>query len=118
MRRLIFPLTAVLVFSAVNTAFAGFITGKVFLSSSVTDEVRIYDAETLAFESAFTHPLFQIAPGYSFGPNGMAFNGRGNQGGVGPRIQRVNVDSGQKQATGSWVSGEPGEGQMRNVGYG
>ena len=53
---------------------------KLFLSSSRTDEVRVYDATTLAFEQTFTHALFSdpVDPGYKFGPNGMAFNERGN----------------------------------------
>ena len=51
-----------------------------FLSSSRTDEVRVYDAETLEFQQAFTHPLFSEtnSPSFKYGPNGMAFNERRN----------------------------------------
>ncbi len=51
-----------------------------FLSSSRTDEVRVYKAETLEFQQAFTHPLFSEVNSTSFmyGPNGMAFNERRN----------------------------------------
>ncbi len=54
--------------------------GQLFVSSSRTDEVRVYDAETLAFVQAFTHELFsEVAdPSYTYGPNGLAFNERGN----------------------------------------
>lgn len=61
-------------------AWAGFITGDLFISSSVTDEVRIYDSATLAYKSSFTHPEFGIpaSSSYQAGPNGMAFNASGN----------------------------------------
>jgi hypothetical protein len=49
--------------------------GLIFLASSVTKEIRVYDAETLAFKEKFTHPLFQET---SFNPRGMAFNSKGN----------------------------------------
>jgi hypothetical protein len=58
----------------------GFIPGKIFISSSNTQEVRIYDAEKHVFESAFTNKLFTVPgkPTYPFGPNGLGFNSRGN----------------------------------------
>ena len=49
--------------------------GQLFLASSVTRTIRVYDAATLAFVQSFTHPLFNEAP---FNPRGMAFNERGN----------------------------------------
>jgi sugar lactone lactonase YvrE len=53
---------------------------QIFLSSSRTDEIRVYDGNSLAFIQAFTHPAFsEIAdPLYTYGPNGAAFNERGN----------------------------------------
>ena len=53
---------------------------EVFISSSRMDEVRVYDAETLEFLQAFTHPAFSEvnSPVYTYGPNGMAFNERRN----------------------------------------
>ena len=70
------PVTKV-VLSAPTGAFT---PGRIFLSSSRTDEVRAYDAETLEFIGAFTHPLFSDvnSTSFTFGPNGMAFNKRGN----------------------------------------
>lgn len=61
-------------------AASGFPAGLLLIASSRTDEVRIYDAETLLFQSAFTHPEFSkiASPVFTFGPNGMAFNGKGN----------------------------------------
>lgn len=61
-------------------ASAGFIEGDLFISSSVTDEVRIYASDTLAFKSSFTDPSFAIPgfPSYARGPNGLAFNSAGN----------------------------------------
>ncbi len=61
-------------------AWAGFVTGDLFISSSRTDQVRIYDSTTLAFKSFFTHAEFGIPVSSSFaaGPNGMAFNASGN----------------------------------------
>ncbi len=49
--------------------------GQLFLASSVTREIRVYDADTLAFVQSFTHPLFHET---SYNPRGMAFNERGN----------------------------------------
>jgi len=51
-----------------------------FISSSRTDEVRVYDAESLDFLQTFTHPLFSevASPLFTYGPNGMAFNERRN----------------------------------------
>ncbi|GBC59640.1 hypothetical protein DENIS_0579 [Desulfonema ishimotonii] len=54
---------------------AGFTDGDLFVSSCIKDEIRIYDAETLEFKSAFTHELFSNHP---YGPNGIAFNKKGN----------------------------------------
>lgn len=53
---------------------------QLFVASSRTDEIRIYDADTLAFVEAFTHPAFSAvdSPLYTYGPNGVAFNSRGN----------------------------------------
>ena len=63
-----------------STAMAQFTDGDLFVSSSVTDEVRIYDSSTLTFKSSFTHPEFQKngSPAYAYGPSGMAFNSRGH----------------------------------------
>ncbi len=54
--------------------------GEAFISSSRTDEIRVYDAETLTFLQSFTHPKFSEvdSPSYTYGPNGMAFNDRRN----------------------------------------
>ena len=52
-----------------------FTPGQLFLASSVTKEIRVYDAATLAFVQKFTHPLFGET---SYNPRGMAFNERGN----------------------------------------
>lgn len=54
--------------------------GQVFLSSSRTDEIRVYDGNSLAFLQAFTHPAFSTVASdlYTYGPNGAAFNERGN----------------------------------------
>ena len=59
---------------------AGFTDGDLFVASSVKDEIRIYDAETLEFRSAFTHELFKHGnnDAFTYGPNGIAFNKRGN----------------------------------------
>jgi hypothetical protein len=62
---------------------AGFTAGDLFIASSVTDQVRYYDSGTLGFKDAFTHELFayavpNIPDSYRYGPNGMAFNHRGN----------------------------------------
>lgn len=57
-----------------------FVSGQLFVSSSRTDEVRVYDAQTLAFVQAFTHELFSevASESFTYGPNGLAFNERGN----------------------------------------
>ncbi len=52
-----------------------FTPGQLFLASSVTKEIRVYDAATLAFVQKFTHPLFNET---NYNPRGMAFNERGN----------------------------------------
>ena len=48
---------------------------QLFLASSVTKEIRVYEASTLAFLQSFDHPLFAET---SYNPRGMAFNERGN----------------------------------------
>lgn len=59
---------------------SNFEPGQIFLCSSRTDEVRVYDADSLAFVQAFTHPAFSKvdSPLYTYGPNGASFNERGN----------------------------------------
>lgn len=52
-----------------------FADGEIFVASSTyAHEVRVYDAKTLQFKRAFSHPLF-AGP---YDPRGMAFNHRGN----------------------------------------
>jgi WD40 repeat protein len=57
-----------------------FAPGQIFLASSRTDEIRVYDANSLAFIQAFTHPVFSEvdSPLFTYGPNGASFNSRGN----------------------------------------
>jgi len=59
---------------------SNFEPNQVFVSSSRTDEVRVYDADTLTFVQSFTHPQFSdpVGDSYQYGPNGLAFNQRGN----------------------------------------
>lgn len=59
---------------------SNFEPNQIFLASSRTDEIRVRDAETLAFVTSWTHPAFSKinSPLFTFGPNGMAFNERGN----------------------------------------
>lgn len=59
---------------------SNFDPGQIFLASSRTDEIRVHDAQTLAFLQKWTHPAFSKvnSPLYTYGPNGMAFNERGN----------------------------------------
>jgi hypothetical protein len=52
-----------------------FMPGQIFLASSVTKQIRVYDAQTLKFLQSFTHPLFAET---NYNPRGMAFNERGN----------------------------------------
>jgi hypothetical protein len=54
--------------------------GRLYLSSSRTDEIRVYNAKDLTFIEAFTHPAFSKinSPLNTYGPNGAAFNERGN----------------------------------------
>ncbi len=54
--------------------------GQIFLASSRTDEIRVHDAQTLAFLQKWTHPAFSKvnSPLFTYGPNGTAFNERGN----------------------------------------
>ena len=59
---------------------SSFEPGQIFLSSSRTDEIRVFDGNSLAFIQAFTHPAFSEVPNdlYTYGPNGASFNERGN----------------------------------------
>lgn len=59
---------------------SNFEPGQIFLSSSRTDEIRVFDGNTLNFLQAFTHPAFSevVNDLYTFGPNGASFNERGN----------------------------------------
>jgi len=59
---------------------SNFEPNQIFLASSRTDEIRVRDAETLAFVDKWTHPAFSkvVSPVFTYGPNGMAFNVRGN----------------------------------------
>jgi streptogramin lyase len=68
------------VLSVATPVRAEFMAGDLFISSSLTDEVRIYDSTTLTFTSSFSHPEFgnPVSGSYAAGPNGMAFNARGN----------------------------------------
>jgi WD40 repeat protein len=79
---LLFLCSIILLFALVQVppeSGASFIDGDLFVASSLTDEVRYYDSETLAFKNAFTHELFQVGgASHQYGPSGMAFNPRGN----------------------------------------
>ncbi|MFN0057890.1 MAG: hypothetical protein ACKVX7_05470 [Planctomycetota bacterium] len=77
--RALVSLVLSLLLSSISHA-GDFPAGLLLIASSRTDEVRIYDAETLVFQSAFTHPAFSTvaSPVFTYGPNGMAFNGQGN----------------------------------------
>ncbi len=59
---------------------SNFTPNQIFLASSRTDEIRVHDAETLALVLTWTHPAFSKvnSPVYTYGPNGTAFNERGN----------------------------------------
>lgn len=59
---------------------SNFEPGQIFLCSSRTDEVRVLDGNSLTFLQAFTHPAFSEVPNdlFTYGPNGAAFNERGN----------------------------------------
>lgn len=71
------PSTQIVLAEIFKTNFA---PGQIFISSSVTDEIRVYDKESLNFLMAFTHPVFSEvdSPSLIYGPNGAAFNERGN----------------------------------------
>jgi hypothetical protein len=71
------PSTSIVLVDIFQTEFD---PGQIFLASSRTDEIRVYDGNSLAFLEAFTHPEFSETPSdlYTYGPNGMAFNERGN----------------------------------------
>ncbi|MCP4108305.1 MAG: PEP-CTERM sorting domain-containing protein [Desulfobacteraceae bacterium] len=78
--QLIFLITIV---AGIPPVFAlSFTAGDLFISSSVTDEIQIYDSETLDFKGSFSHELFKYGNydyfAYAHGPNGIAFNGDGN----------------------------------------
>jgi len=49
--------------------------GEIFLASSLTHEIRVYDAETLELLKTFDHPTFSEA---KHCPRGLAFNEMGN----------------------------------------
>lgn len=68
------------VLCAAAPAMAAFTDGTLFVSSSLTDQVRMYDATTLSFVASFTNSQFglPVSGSYAYGPNGMAFNSRGN----------------------------------------
>jgi hypothetical protein len=53
---------------------------QIFLASSRTDTIRVYDGNSLALVESFTHPAFDEVANdlFTYGPNGAAFNGRGN----------------------------------------
>ena len=72
--------TPMTVFEIATGLGGNFVPGQLFVSSSRTDEVRVYDAQTLAFVQSFTHELFgEVAnESFTYGPNGLAFNERGN----------------------------------------
>lgn len=59
---------------------SNFEPGQIFLASSRTDEIRVHDAETLALLQTWTHPAFSKVNStlFTYGPNGTAFNERGN----------------------------------------
>lgn len=71
------PSTEIVLVDIFHTEFD---PGQIFLASSRTDEIRVYDGNSLMFLEAFTHPEFSETPSdlYTYGPNGMAFNERGN----------------------------------------
>lgn len=52
-----------------------FSPGQLFVSSSKTHTIRVYDSETLQFVRSFSHPSFADA---AYSPAGLAFNSRGN----------------------------------------
>ncbi len=65
----------------ISEAFeSNFEPDQLFMASSGTDEIRVYDAATLTFLQSFTHPSFVMegSPAFRYGPNGVAFNERGN----------------------------------------
>lgn len=71
------PMTDIVLTDIYQTLFD---PGQIFLASSRTDEIRVHDGNSLQFIQAFTHPEFSKVPSdlYTYGPNGMAFNERGN----------------------------------------
>lgn len=71
------PMTDIVLEDIYETLFE---PGQIFLSSSRTDEIRVYDSNSLMFIEAWTHPEFSKVASdlYTYGPNGAAFNERGN----------------------------------------
>lgn len=65
---------------AAAPVMAAFTDGTLFVSSSLTEQVRMYDTTTLSFVASFTNPQFgvPVSGSYAYGSNGMAFNSRGN----------------------------------------
>ncbi|MCA9635115.1 MAG: hypothetical protein KC420_03665, partial [Myxococcales bacterium] len=49
---------------------SNFNPGEAFIASSRTDEIRVYDADTLAYITSFNHPAFSEinSPSYQYGP--------------------------------------------------
>ncbi len=59
---------------------SSFEPNQIFLASSRTDAIRVYDRNSLALLQSFTHPAFSEVANdlFTYGPNGTAFNERGN----------------------------------------
>jgi len=79
--RIILIILTLIIFFNNNIYASTFQKGDILIASSQTDEIRIYDSENLNFKSSFTHELFInniTGATYTDGPNGVAFNKRGN----------------------------------------
>ncbi|MCY2987768.1 MAG: putative Ig domain-containing protein [Planctomycetota bacterium] len=75
------PVTTLSLLSLTAANQSGFRPGEIFLASSRRKEIRVYNAETLAFIEAFSNPLFTDKLdvwGMALEPRGMAFNAKGN----------------------------------------
>lgn len=74
------PVTEARIATPQSTVDGRFRAGELFVASSRTDEIRVYSADTMKFVESFSHPLFSVpeSDSYAFGPNGLAFNERGN----------------------------------------
>lgn len=59
-----------------NQQQSNFRPSELFIASSRTQEIRVYNSETLEFIESFSHPLFSDDP--PLGTRGVAFNDRGN----------------------------------------